>query len=113
MATNIGVSTPVVGAQSATYVAAAAASALAPDSFVDPSAADAQKRINIKPILDWIRWAAPYVWNAMVDAVKWGWGAFVGWWNGLAGWIRSTINWFIGGAVWEFYVELRRYFFGW
>jgi hypothetical protein len=83
------------------------------EATVSTTATDAQKRINIRPVLDWIRWAAPWVWNAMVNAVKWGWGAFLNWWNGLAGWIRNTINWFIGGALWDFFIELRRYFFGW
>lgn len=76
-------------------------------------AADAQKRLNIGPVLNWIRSAVPWIWNAMVNAVKWGWSAFLNWWNGLAGWIRSTISWFIGGSLWDFYLELRRYFFGW
>lgn len=86
-------------------------SAAIPDAV--KGAADAQKRLNIGPVLNWIRSAAPWVWNAMVNAVRWGWSAFINWWNGLASWIRNTISWFIGGSLWDFYLELRRYFFGW
>ena len=110
---TVGISTTAVAAQNSSQRVLSAVSAVSPNATLNGAAADAQKRINIRPVLDWIRWAAPYVWNAMVNAVKWGWNAFINWWNGLAAWIRNTINWFIGGALWDFFLELRRYFFGW
>lgn len=109
---SVSVAAPLqVQGPAAVSVPSSAAAPVAQDAA--KGAADAQKRLSIGPVLNWIRSAVPWIWNAMVNAVKWGWSAFLNWWNGLAGWIRNTISWFIGGSLWDFYLELRRYFFGW
>lgn len=74
---------------------------------------DGQKRINVRPLLNWIWSNARYLWDSIVNAVRWGWSSFVGWWNGLHGWVRGVLSWFAGGTVWDIYISLREYFFGW
>lgn len=74
---------------------------------------EVQKRFNVRPILNWIWNSARWLWNWLVNAVAWGWNGFIGWWNGIPGWVRTGINWFIGSQLWDFYTDLRKYFFGW
>jgi hypothetical protein len=74
---------------------------------------DGQKRINVGPLLNWIWSNARYLWNSIVNAVRSGWSSFVGWWNGLNGWMRGVFSWFGGGTLWDIYLSLRHYFFGW
>lgn len=73
--------------------------------------ADAQKRIPVKPIIDWVKSNAPKIWNAMVSAVKAGYSAFKKWFASLAGWIQAGIKWVAGGGVWEIFDALWHYFF--
>lgn len=75
--------------------------------------ASGEKRINIGPVVSWIKNNVGWLWNGLVNAVKAGWGAFVGWWNGLAGWIRWSIEQVAGAGVWEIFVALRQYILGW
>lgn len=73
----------------------------------------AQKRVNIRPFLTWLWSNARHLWNGLVDAVRWGWFTFSGYWWNLPGWVRSVAVWFTGGTIWDIYVSLRGYFFGW
>lgn len=82
-------------------------------SGADGVVPDGQKRINVRPLLGWIWSNARHLWNSIVNAVRWGWSSFVGWWNGLNGWVRGVLSWFAGGTLWDIYVSLRHYFFGW
>ncbi|GGL89547.1 hypothetical protein ACPROK_10585 [Glutamicibacter soli] len=75
------------------------------------SASDAQKRISIKPVIDWIKKNAPQIWNSMKSAVKKGWNAFKKWWNSLASWIRWGIDFVASGGLWELFDALWHYFF--
>jgi hypothetical protein len=72
-----------------------------------------EKRINIGPVVSWIKNNVGWLWNGLVNAVKAGWGAFVNWWNGLAGWIRWSIEQVAGAGVWEIFLALRQYILGW
>ncbi|MEA5456074.1 hypothetical protein SPF06_15165 [Sinomonas sp. JGH33] len=49
----------------------------------------------------------------MVESVRWGWFTFSGFWWSLPDWIRGVASWFAGGTLWDIYVSLREYFFGW
>jgi hypothetical protein len=82
-------------------------------SFPGDLGGNAQKRINIRPFLSWIWLNARHLWNGLVDAVRWGWFTFSGYWWNLPGWVRGAAIWFTGGTVWDIYVSLRGYFFGW
>jgi hypothetical protein len=75
--------------------------------------ASGEKRINIGQVVSWIKNNVGWLWNGLVNAVKAGWGAFVNWWNGLAGWIRWSIEQVAGAGVWEIFVALRQYILGW
>lgn len=76
-------------------------------------ASSGEKRINIGPVITWIKNNASWLWNALVNAVKAGWNAFVNWWNGLASWIRWSIQQIAGASLWEIFVALRHYILGW
>jgi hypothetical protein len=78
-----------------------------------PASSKGQKRFNVRPILDWIWNNARWPWNQLVNAVRWGWNAFIGFWNSIPGWVRTDIHWYIGSQLWDFFVDLRKYFFGW
>jgi hypothetical protein len=75
--------------------------------------ASGEKRVNIGPVVSWIKNNVGWLWNGLVNAVKAGWGAFVNWWNGLAGWIRWSIEQIAGAGAWEIFVALREYILGW
>lgn len=118
---SMGSSSVGAGPQSVSAVAASPSSVLqhagpAAGTGVPVTAgvleSEVQKRLNIRPLMDWIWNNARWLWNQLANAAAWGWNAFINWWNGLAGWIRTTINFFISGALWDAFVEIRRYF-GW
>jgi len=76
-------------------------------------AQEVQKRFNIGPLMNWIWNSARWLWGQMANAVARGWSAFIGWWNGIPGWVRGTISFFVQGGLWDLFIEARRYFFGW
>lgn len=71
----------------------------------------AQKRIPIKPIIDWIKKNAPKILDALKKALKKGWDSFKAWWNGLASWIRWAIDFLASGTLWDLFRALYDYFF--
>jgi hypothetical protein len=116
---------PATSSHSAVSVTAAAetrelrlpagtASAVTGAADVAPgTTASGEKRINIGPVVSWIKSNVGWLWNGLVNAVRSGWGAFLNWWNSLAGWIRWSIEQVAGAGVGAIFEALRHYLFGW
>lgn len=70
-----------------------------------------EKRGWIRPVIDWIKRNVPAAWNSLTSWGARSWNNFVAWWNGLASWVRWTIDTLWTGTVWELYVALRDFIF--
>ncbi|KQO63597.1 hypothetical protein [Curtobacterium sp. Leaf261] len=68
--------------------------------------------LPIGSIVNWIKSNAPSIVPALKDALRSGIKAFTNWWNGLAGWIRTTINQLAQLSLTELFDQLWHYFFG-
>lgn len=106
---------PVVSVVASTAISAVAgaATAVAPLPAVPVPAPEVQKRFNVGPILNWLWTHARWLWNGFVNAVYWGWSSFLNMWNSWYSWVRAGITWYIGSYLWDFYKDVRHYFFGW
>lgn len=81
----------------------------APGSATVPETGE--KRGWIRPVVDWLKRVVPSAWNSLKSWGARSWNNFVAWWNGLASWIRWTIDTIWTGTVWELYVALRDFIF--
>lgn len=102
--TTVAPATPLLGGASSTV-----GGAVVPVS----AATGVQYRIPIREVVKWFQRNAPWALQSAKSAVQNGWNAFTRWWNGLPGWVRGPVNFLISGALWDFFVALRQYFFGW
>jgi hypothetical protein len=70
-----------------------------------------EKRGWLRPVIDWLKRNVPAAWNALTSWGARSWNNFVAWWNGLASWIRWTVDTLWTGTIWELYVALRDFIF--
>lgn len=94
-----------------TFVADRAASELSGVGQVGERPAG-ENRLSIKPVVDWVKRNAPSILSGMKNAVRSGWSSFKSWWNGLAGWIRTSISAIAQMSLNEIFNSLWNYFFG-
>jgi hypothetical protein len=113
---------PLLVAQTASTSSVPALSALTPRSASTPSGSthgtssptqdESTNGIPIGPLINWVKANAPSILAPMKNAVKNGLTSFKKWWNGLASWIKSGINFIVNCSLTELFHALWNYFFG-
>ena len=77
-----------------------------------PSGEVPNSRVNIGPVVNWIKKNAPSIISGMKSAVRGGINAFKKWWAGVAGWIRAGVTAVVNLTISELFNALWHYFFG-